>query len=83
MEVGEAVLSLNLVNAKFNLAERLLFILVQVTERDFDDTTLERVICIFCARADMNKVIADERNSRTQSLRAIDQGLAHVLYLED
>lgn len=31
----------------------------------------------------MNKVIADERNSRTQSLRAIDQGLAHVLYLED
>lgn len=48
MEVGETVLSLNLVNAKFNLAERLLFILVEVTERDFDDTTLERVICIFC-----------------------------------
>ncbi len=55
MEVGEAVLSLNLVNAKFNLAERLLFILVEVTERDLDDTTLERVICIFCARADIKE----------------------------
>jgi hypothetical protein len=61
MEVGEAVLSLDLINAKFNLAERLLFILVEVTERDLDDTTLERVVCIFCATADMKEEIADER----------------------
>jgi hypothetical protein len=40
MEVGEAILSLDLVNAKFNLAERLLLVLVKVTERDLDNTTL-------------------------------------------
>jgi hypothetical protein len=62
MEVGETVLSLNLVNAKFNLAERLLFILVEVTERDLDDTTLERVVCIFCATTDMKEGTTDKRN---------------------
>jgi hypothetical protein len=32
MEVGEAILSLDFVDAKFNLAERLLLILVEVAE---------------------------------------------------
>jgi hypothetical protein len=41
MEVGEAVLSLDLVDAEFNLAERLILVLVEVTERDLNDATLE------------------------------------------
>jgi hypothetical protein len=49
MEIGEAVLPLNLVDAKLNLAERLLLVLVKVAERDLNDAALERVICIFCA----------------------------------
>jgi hypothetical protein len=32
MEVGETILSLDLVDAKFNLAERLLLILIEVAE---------------------------------------------------
>jgi len=55
MEVGEAVLSLNFVDAKFNFAERLFLILVEVTERDLNDTTLERVICIFCVIVDIRE----------------------------
>ena len=49
MEVSEAVLILNFVDAKLNLAERLLLVLVKVAERDLNDAALERVICIFCA----------------------------------
>jgi len=37
MEVGEAVLSLDFVDAKFDLPERLLLILVKVTKRDLDN----------------------------------------------
>ena len=73
MEVGEAVLSLNLVNAKFNLAERLLFVLVEVTERDLDDTALERVVCVFCAMADMKEGIANERNPTYSILESDSQ----------
>jgi hypothetical protein len=62
VEVGKAILSLNLVNTKFDLAERLLFILIEVTEGDLDDTTLERVVCIFCAMADMKEGCTDKKN---------------------
>jgi len=41
MEIGEAVLSLDLIDAEFNLTERLFLILVEVTKRDLDNTTLE------------------------------------------
>jgi hypothetical protein len=41
MEVGKTVLSLDLVDAKSNLAEGLLLILIKVTERDLNYTTLE------------------------------------------
>ena len=47
MEVGQAVLALNLINAELDLAECLLLILVKVSERDFNDTTLKRIVCIF------------------------------------
>jgi len=47
MEVGEAVLSLNLVDAKLDFAERLLLLFAEVSERDLNDTTLEGVVCVF------------------------------------
>jgi len=39
IEVGEAILSLDFVDAEFNLAERLLLIFIKVTERDLDNAT--------------------------------------------
>ena len=47
MEVGEAVLALDFVDAELDLTESLFLILVQVGERNFEDTTLERVVGIF------------------------------------
>ena len=41
MEVGEAVLSLDLIDAEFDLPERLLLILVEVSKGDLDNPTLE------------------------------------------
>lgn len=49
MEVGEAVLALDLINAQLDLAEGLLFILVEVSEGELNDTTLEGVIGILCS----------------------------------
>ena len=47
MEVGQAVLALDLVNPQLNLAERLLLILVKVSQRDLNNTTLEGVVRVF------------------------------------
>ena len=44
MEVRQAVLALDFVNPELNLAESLLLILVEVSEGDLNDTTLEGVI---------------------------------------
>ena len=40
MEVGEAVLALDFINSQLDLAESTIFVLGEVTERDFDNTTL-------------------------------------------
>lgn len=47
MEVGQAVLALNLVNAQLNFSERLFLILVEIGEGDFDNTALQRVVGVF------------------------------------
>lgn len=48
VEVGQAVLALDLVNTELDLAERLLLILVQVAERELDDAALEGVVGVLC-----------------------------------
>ena len=40
MEVGQAVLALDLINAQLDLAEGLLLILVKISEGELNDTTL-------------------------------------------
>ena len=49
MEVGQAVLALDLVNPELDLAEDLLLVGDEVTEGDLNDTALERVVRVFCA----------------------------------
>jgi hypothetical protein len=49
MEVCQTVLPLHFINAQLDLAEAMVFVLSEVSERDLDDPTLERVVCIFCA----------------------------------
>jgi len=40
VEVGQAVLALNFINAQLDLAEGLFFLLVQVGKGEFNDTAL-------------------------------------------
>ena len=49
MEVGQAVLALDLVDPELDLAEGRILLVVEVTDGDFDDTTLERVVRVFWA----------------------------------
>jgi len=49
VEVCQAVLPLHLIDAQLDLAEAMVLVFSEVGERDFDDPTLERVVCIFCA----------------------------------
>jgi len=46
VEVGQAVLALNLVDSELNLAERVVLILLQVGQRDLDDASLQGVVCV-------------------------------------
>lgn len=51
MEVGEAVLALDLVNAKLDFPEGVLVVLVEVGERQLEDAALERVVGVLCEGA--------------------------------
>jgi hypothetical protein len=44
VEVGKAVLALDFVNSQLDLAESTVFILGEITERDFDNATLKVVV---------------------------------------
>lgn len=44
VEVGQAVLALHLVNPQADLAERVVLVLLEIGERDFEDAALQRVV---------------------------------------
>ena len=44
MEVGQAVLALNLVDSQADLAEGVVLILLEIGERNLEDTALEGVV---------------------------------------
>jgi hypothetical protein len=44
VEVGEAVLALNLVNTELDLAESVVLVVLEVGKRNFEDTALQGVV---------------------------------------
>jgi hypothetical protein len=44
VEVGEAVLALDFINSQLDLAESTVLILGEITEGDFENTTLKVVV---------------------------------------
>ena len=62
VEVGEAVLALDLINSQLDLAERVLLVLVQVSERDLEDTTLQGVVGVLHTLGAVDKGLADVAN---------------------
>ena len=47
MEVGQAVLALNFVDAEFDFTEGVVFVFLEVGERDFEDAAFEGVVGVF------------------------------------
>lgn len=50
VEVGKTVLALDLIDAKLDLSESVLVVLVEVGERKFEDSALERIVGVLCQR---------------------------------
>lgn len=46
VEVGQAVLALDLVDAELDLAERVVLILLEIGERNLEYPSLQRIICV-------------------------------------
>jgi hypothetical protein len=83
VEVGEAVLALDLVDAELDLAEVLLLILVEISEGDLDNATLERVVGVPCSDESAPIRVSIGAFRRTHALGSIGEGLADIADLED
>lgn len=59
MEVGEAVLALDLVDSQLDLAERVVLILLQVGQGDLDDTALQGVVGVLETGGPVDESLAD------------------------
>jgi hypothetical protein len=59
VEVGKAVLALNLVDAELDLPEGVLVILVEVSEGELKDATLQEVSGVLETRRTVDKGLAD------------------------
>lgn len=59
VEVGQAGSALDLVDTELELAERLLVILVKVSERSLNDTALERVVGVLQTLGSVDKGLAN------------------------
>ena len=59
VEVGEAGLALDLINAQLDLAEGVLLVLVQVSEGDLEDTALQSIVGVLHALGAVDKGLAN------------------------
>lgn len=71
VEVGEAVLALDLVDSELDVSERLLLVLVQVGERELEDSTLEGVVGVLCRFEERLGSAPTLRNRKDQSKDAL------------
>jgi hypothetical protein len=59
VEVGQAVLALDLVDAELDLAEGVVLIVLEVGEGDLEDTALEGVVGILQTAGAVDQSLAD------------------------
>jgi len=81
VEVGQAVLALDVVDAEFDFAEGLLLVLVEIGQGDLNDTAAERVIGVLCSKFSARSPRLAQ--SHTETLGPVGDGLANVLDLKD
>lgn len=71
VEVGQAVLALDLVDAELDLAEGVVLIVLEVGEGDLEDTALEGVVGVLQTAGAVDQSLADTDNSVSQSISKI------------
>jgi hypothetical protein len=78
VEVGQAVLALDLVDAELDLAESVVLILLQIGERDLEYPALEGVVCVLQTRGAVDEGLADTAKGTESVLRPLgeDAGVA-------
>lgn len=59
VEVGQAVVALDFVDAKTDLAERVILILLQIGQGDLEDTSLKGVVGVLQTSGAVNESLAD------------------------
>ncbi len=59
VEVGQAVLALNLIDAQLDLAEAVVLILLEIGEGSLEDTALERVVGVLQTGGAVDEGLAD------------------------
>jgi hypothetical protein len=67
VEVGQAVLALDLVDAELDLAERVVLILLQIGERDLEYPALEGVVCVLQTRGAVDEGLANTAGTQSVS----------------
>ena len=76
MEVGQAVLALNLVYSQLNLAESVVLILLQIGERDLDNPALEGIVRVLQTSRSVDQGLANT----VKSIVRYEQLKTHIIY---
>jgi len=59
VEVGQAVLSLNLIDSELDLSERVVLILLEIRQRNLENSALQCIICVLKTGRSVDKSLAD------------------------
>ena len=59
VEVGQAILSLDLIDTELDLSESVVLILLQIRQRDLEDSALQCVICVLETGGSVHESLAD------------------------
>lgn len=59
MEVGQAVLSLDLIDTELNLAESVVLILLQIGQRNLDNSSLQSIVGVLETGSPVDESLSD------------------------
>lgn len=79
MEVGQAVLALNLVDAELDLAEGVVLILLEIGERNLEYPALESIVGVLETGGSVDEGLSDAAKRRCSAMDWIEKMWANLL----
>lgn len=70
MEVSQAVLALNFIDSQLDLSESMIFIVLEIGEGDFENSTLESIVGVLETGRSVYEGFADTIQTLTPALLA-------------